>query len=42
MWVDMTDALLLANARRKARRGDPLPTDLIVELLARGFDPSRL
>lgn len=42
MWDAMTDSVLRANARRKLRRGDPLPLDLIAELLARGFDPSAL
>lgn len=40
MWSTMTDTVLLANARRKARRGDPLPVDLLAELMARGFDTS--
>jgi hypothetical protein len=37
MWTDFTDRELIAAARNRLRRGEPLPLDLSAEIDARGL-----
>ena len=37
MWADLSDDDLLKAARRRTKRRWPLPLDLQVELMSRGF-----
>lgn len=37
MWQHLNDEDLLQIAKRRARRGDPIPADLAAEIDRRGF-----
>ncbi len=37
MWQHLNDADLFIIAKRRLRRGDPIPTDLAAEFDRRGF-----